>query len=393
MSGGKLQSGKGPSHVRNLEKRWPRVPVGRGLLGRLFHVLQQKLTNQLNPVNQHPSSPTLFSLPALRLGWRRILLLLGLGLLTCLFLLVLGGGQAAMTALVAVDPRWIAVGFLVHYSGFVVRGLRWQQLLQALGYRFTWRYMMTLLLSGWFVSALLPARAGDLLRVALLRTPTPNHAVAPVAASVGSIVMERVLDMGALLLLGASVGFALLRSEMPGWIVAAYGSTLVLLGLAVVALWIAPPLLHWLHRRSSQPLWQKLFDLAIQVVESLQTLRRFPALALLILLESLYIWLCDGVLMWCVLKAMGVVAPLSSILFVALTVDIFAAIPLTPGGIGQIESVNVALLALLPLPTFNLAAAVLLNRAISYWSFLVFSGIVTFAAGIGQMMVGKAVER
>jgi uncharacterized protein (TIRG00374 family) len=85
---------------------------------------------------------------------------------------------------------------------------------------------------------------------------------------------------------------------------------------------------------------------------------------------------------------MGVDAPLASITFVALTVDIFAAIPLTPGGIGQIEAVNMALLALLPLPAFNLSAAVLLNRAISYWSFLLFSGIVTFAAGIGQMMVG-----
>jgi uncharacterized protein (TIRG00374 family) len=91
--------------------------------------------------------------------------------------------------------------------------------------------------------------------------------------------------------------------------------------------------------------------------------------------------------MWLVLKALGVTAGLGSITFVALTVDIFAAIPVTPGGIGQIEAVNVALLALLPLPPFNIAAAVLVNRAISYWSFLLFSGFVTFAAGIGQLMM------
>lgn len=339
-------------------------------------------------MNQHPPSPTLFSLSTLRLGWRRILLLAGLGLLSLIFLLILGGGKEALAALVAVDPGWIGLGLLIHYSGFVVRGLRWQQLLQALGHRRPWRYVMTLLLSGWFVSALLPARAGDLLRIALLRTPTSARAVTPVAASLGSIVMERALDMAALVLLGASVGFTLLRSEMPGWIVAAYGSTLILFGLAVLLLFVAPPVLLWLRRRLPQPLWQKMLDLAAQLVQSLQTLGRSPALALLVLVESLYIWLCDGVLMWCVLKAMGVAAPFQSILFVALTVDIFAAIPLTPGGIGQIEGVNVALLALLPLPAFNLAAAVLLNRAISYWSFLVFSGIVTFAAGIGQMMVG-----
>lgn len=323
----------------------------------------------------------------MHLGLRRIAILLGLGVLTIVFLLAVGGGWTALAALAAVDLRWIGVGLMIHYSGFVVRGVRWRQLLQVLGHRLSWRYVMGLLLSGWFVSALLPARAGDLLRVAVLRTTIPGRAPIPVADSVGSIVTERVLDMLALVVLGASVGFTLLRTAMPGWIVAAYGSALLLLGLALVALLIAPPLLQWLRRRSQQALWQKALDLAAQLVQSLRALGRFPAVTLLVLVESLYIWLCDALLMWTVLQAMGVAAPLASITFVALTVDIFAAIPLTPGGIGQIEAVNLALLALLPLPPFNLSAAVLLNRAISYWSFLIFSGIVTFAAGIGQMMV------
>lgn len=339
-------------------------------------------------MDQQPVSPAPFQLPTLRLGLWRVVILLGLGILTVVLLLTLGGGRASITALTEVNLAWIGVGLLIHYSGFAVRGLRWQQLLQALGHRLSWRYVTTLLLSGWFVSALLPARAGDLLRIALLRTPTPRRPAIPVADGMGSIVMERASDMLALVVLGATVGFTLLRTQMPGWIVAAYGSAIVLLGLATVALLVAPPLLQWLRQRSTYPLWHKGLDLVAQLVQSLRALSRAPLLALLVLLESLYIWLCDGVLMWAVLKAMGIAAPLSSITFVALTVDIFAAVPLTPGGIGQIEAVNVALLALLPLPAFNLAAAVLLNRAISYWSFLLFSGVITFVAGIGQMMVG-----
>lgn len=339
------------------------------------------------PVKQPPDVPTTFHLPTLHVGLRRVVILIGLGVLTLALLVVLGGGRAALAALVAVDLRWIALGLVIHYSGFVVRGVRWQQLLRVLGHRLSWRYVMGLLLSGWFVSALLPARAGDLLRVAVLRTATPAHSPVPVAESVGSIVTERVLDMIALVVLGATVGFTLLRTAMPGWIVAAYGSALLLLALALVALLIAPPLLQWLRRRSQQPFWQKLLDWAAQLVQSLRTLGRFPLMALLVFGESLYIWLCDAFLMWAVLRAMEVAAPLATITFVALTVDIFAAIPITPGGIGQIEAVNVALLALLPLPPFNFSAAVLLNRAISYWSFLMFSGIVTFAVGIGQMMV------
>ena len=339
-------------------------------------------------MNQQPHSPTPFQLPTLRLGLRRLALLGGLGVLTVVFLITLGGGQDALAALLTVDLRWIAVGIAIHYSGFVVRGVRWQQLLRALGHRLSWRYAMTLLLSGWFVSALLPARAGDLLRIAILGVPNPKHAAVPVADSLGSIVLERALDLVALVVLGAGFGFALLRTTMPGWVVAAYGVTILLLGVAAVALLLAPALLHWLRRWSAQPLWQRAIALAGQLVQSLQTVGRSPLIALQVIGQSLYIWLCDALLMWTVLKAMGVDAPLASITFVALTVDIFAAIPLTPGGIGQIEAVNMALLALLPLPSFNLSAAVLLNRAISYWSFLLFSGIVTFAAGIGQMMMG-----
>lgn len=342
-----------------------------------------------NLVNQQPEVPTLFHLPTMHVGLRRIVILIGLGLLTIVFLLALGGGRTALAAVAAVDLRWIGVGLIIHYSGFVVRGVRWQQLLKVLGYPLSWRYVMSLLLSGWFVSALLPARAGDLLRVALLRTATSSHPPIPITDSVGSIVTERALDMIALVVLGAGVGFTLLRTAMPGWIVAAYGSALLLLGLALVALLIAPPLLQWLRRRSKQPFWHKALDLAAQLVQSLRTLGRFPAMTMLVLVESLYIWLCDALLMWAVLQAMAINAPLAGITFVALTVDIFAAIPLTPGGIGQIEAVNMALLALLPLPPFNLAAAVLLNRAISYWSFLIVSGMVTFAAGIGQMMLSR----
>ena len=339
-------------------------------------------------MRQPPEAPAPFSLPSIQLTPWRILLLMGLGLLTIGALIIFGGGQTALTALTTVDLRWIGIGMVIHYSGFVVRGWRWQQLLRAAGHRRSWRYVTALLLSGWFVSALLPARAGDLLRIALLRSSTANQPPIPIADSIGSIILERALDMLALVVLGATVGFTLLRTAMPGWVVAAYGSALFLLGVAGVAIVVAPPLLHWLRRQSPQPFWQKSLDLAEQLVQSLRALGRSPAITLLVLVESLYIWLCDALLMASVLAAMGVAAPLPAITFVALTVDIFAAIPLTPGGIGQIEGVNVALLALLPLPAFNVAAAVLLNRAISYWSFLLVSGIVTFAAGIGQMMVG-----
>lgn len=318
---------------------------------------------------------------------RRIALLAGLALLTLALLLTLGGGQAALQAVMGADLRWLGLALLIHYSGFAVRGLRWQQLLRLLGYPLGWRYSTALLLSGWFASALLPARAGDLLRVGALRLAHEAHPPVPVADGLGSIVLERVLDLLALLLLGAGLGFLLLRTQLPTWVVGAYGVGLVALVVLTIALVAAPALLRWLRTWFTHAWWQQLLDFAAELVQSLRALGTHPLVALLVIGESLYIWLCDALLMWLVLRSMGVATGFGSIAFVALTVDIFAAIPLTPGGIGQIEAVNATLLALLPLPPFNVAAAVLLNRAISYWSFLLFSGLVTFAAGIGQLLV------
>lgn len=326
------------------------------------------------------------SLARLILTPRRLVVLVAVALVTLLFLLIWGGGEAVIAALQAADLRWMVPAVLFHYSAFAMRGLRWQQLLRRLGHHLSWRYTSTLLLSGWFVSALLPARAGDLLRVGLLRMEERGHPPVPVADSLSSIVLERTLDLLALVGLGASVGFALLRSQLPGWITLAYAVGVT--GLLVLggALLVAPTMLQWLSRWFDYPLWQKLIAFATEVVMALRTLVSQPTLAIILLLESIYIWFCDALLLWFVLRAMAVEAPLASITFVALTVDIFAAIPITPGGLGQVEAVNGALLALLPLPPFNIAVAVLLSRTVSYWSFLAFSGAVTFGAGIGQLL-------
>lgn len=337
------------------------------------------------------------ALALLRLDRKRIVLLAALGGLSIALLLALGGGRTALAALVHANWRWIGLAIAVHYSGFALRGWRWQQLLRTMGYRFTWRFTTTLLLTGWFVSALLPARAGDLVRVGVLHAPPQeqlqSRQVVPVATGLGSIVLERALDLLAILVLGAGFGFVVLRNQLPGWVLAAYGVGICGLIVFGVVLLVIPSVLGWLRRWSDHRFWQLALDFAAQLVDSLRTLIRQPQTALLVVAASLYIWLCDAVLMWLCVGSLGTWLPFGRAAFVALTVDVFATVPLTPGGIGQIETVNATLLALLALPTTQVAAAVLVNRTISYWSFLLFSGVVTFAAGFGQWIGRSTPEK
>jgi uncharacterized membrane protein YbhN (UPF0104 family) len=86
-----------------------------------------------------------------------------------------------------------------------------------------------------------------------------------------------------------------------------------------------------------------------------------------------------------VVLSLGQAFSLAAATFVALTVDIVAAVPLTPGGMGQVESAYAALLALIATAGLPIPAVILATRAISYWSFLIFSGLVTLLAGFGRI--------
>ena len=323
-----------------------------------------------------------------RLNWQRAAILLALGLLTVALLLAVGGGREAVAALGSADWRLVALAALIHYSGFAVRGHRWQLLLRAAGHRLPYRYVTGLLLSGWFISALVPARAGDAARVGLLRAPlNKTHASVPVASAASTIVLERALDMLAILALAAAFGVGVLRGRLPSWVLVTYAVALTLLVALGVAVLAAPKLIDALRKISQRKPWQRALDFGAQVVDSLRSLPRRPSAAALVVAESLYIWLCDALLLWLVVASLGTWLGVANAAFVALTVDVIAAVPVTPGGIGQIEAAYGALLALLPAQaTFSIAAAVLIARAVSYWSFLLISGAVTYVAGFRQAL-------
>ena len=324
---------------------------------------------------------------------RRLVLIGLLGVVTIAVLVVLAGGKAALDAVVKANWAILGLAVLVHYSSFALRGHRWQRLLGALGYPLPYLYTTGLLLAGWFASALLPARAGDWLRVGVLRLDTERHQPVPVPSSLSSIVLERVLDILAILVLGAAFGFLLMRDQLPTWLLASYlvGISLLLLFGAVLVL--APPLLNWLRKLWQHRYWQLAIDFVAHFVEGLRTLFRQPPTAILVIVESIIIWLCDALVLWLVVLSLAAPLSLPAAAFVALTVDVLAAVPLTPGGIGQIEAAYAGLLALLALPALNVGAIVLVVRFITYWSFLVFSGLVALAAGFGSLMPNALATR
>ncbi len=312
----------------------------------------------------------------------RLALIGALGILTLLALVRLGNIDISLDTLRRIQPGYLAAAVAVHYSGFVVRGDRWRRLLTAMGYRVSYGYAFSLLLAGWFISALVPARAGDLARAGLLRR---DHAV-PVASGLGSIAAERAFDALALVLLAALAGTWALAGRTPVWV---WQSAAVIAGLAIVAaggLIAVPRLESRLAGLAAWPVYQKGLRFGFDLLRSIRELGRQPAALLVVAAQSVYIWLCDGLLAYLLLGGLGYRVPPPVAAFTAMAADLAVTVPLTPGAVGQFETAFVGLLALFAVPASQAGLAVLLNRFISFWTFIAFSGLVTYLSGLSRAL-------
>jgi uncharacterized protein (TIRG00374 family) len=125
------------------------------------------------------------------------------------------------------------------------------------------------------------------------------------------------------------------------------------------------------------------------LLDSVRDLGQHPIVLLVVAMESVYVWLCDVFLAFLLLYGLGTPLPLAVAAFTALAADLAVTVPITPGAIGQFEAAFIGLLALFAVPASVASLAVLLNRFISFWTFILFSGLITYLAGFGRIFTGS----
>jgi uncharacterized protein (TIRG00374 family) len=106
---------------------------------------------------------------------------------------------------------------------------------------------------------------------------------------------------------------------------------------------------------------------------TLGSLRRIP----LVLALGVAGWLCEAGRLALVIQAVGVNVALGLVLFVPMANGLLTAVPLTPGGLGVVET-GVSGLLRLELAVELAIAVALVDRTISYLS-VVLAGGVAFA--------------
>jgi uncharacterized protein (TIRG00374 family) len=89
------------------------------------------------------------------------------------------------------DPVFVLAALFGYYLSFPVRAIRWARLLREGGARIFGRDLLEILLLGWFVNCLVPAKLGDLYRSYLVK----RRFGISLSRTVGVVVAERLLDL------------------------------------------------------------------------------------------------------------------------------------------------------------------------------------------------------
>ena len=278
----------------------------------------------------------------------------------------------------AANPLLLLAAFVIFYLGFPLRGLRWAMLVRRSGFQLKVRDSMEIIFLSWLVNCLVPAKLGDVYRAYLLKI---NSEVS-LSRTFGTVFIERILDLFAIASLGLAAGFVSFRSGLPGDVQIVFA-----IGVVVVLLLAAGLLtMRNFGRRilTKLPLPHRVLELYDRFEEGVfasMGIRALPRLAII----TGFIWATEAMRLFFVVQALnlpGVHLGISGAFFVALTGSLLTAVPLTPAGIGIVETGVVGLLTLVYGVAPNDALAItLVDRAISVLSIIALGSIAYAISG------------
>jgi uncharacterized protein (TIRG00374 family) len=251
---------------------------------------------------------------------------------------------------------------------FPLRARRWRTILDPVAPRLPFGPLWRATAIGMMANNVLPARAGELVRVFVLVRERKD---VPWSAALASLAVDRVFDALCVVLL---LVVAMLAPDFPtsfviqgrpvqsiafvmaGVVVVAFG------GLFAVAQW--PHAMESLAVRIAGTLLPRFRDRVGALVHALAAglvVVREPARFLATFAWALAHWLMNALAFWFGFRAVGIVAPFTAALFVQGIIVIGVAVPSSPGFVGVFETA-----AKLALPVYGVDPVQAVTWAIGF---------------------------
>ncbi len=254
-------------------------------------------------------------------------------------------------ALVHAQYWWLVPGVLVYFVGVWVRAWRWHYMLRPLK-KIPTRTMFPIVAIGYMGNNIYPARAGEVLRAAILK----QREGVPISASLATVIVERIFD-GVVMLAFVFVNLPeMARLAQQSVKVSGFGiefvaivGTIVFVGALLVFLAVAmfpkvtermvDVLLKFLPAR----LRDRTRDLTMRFLSGLESLRS-PQEALMIFFTTVLIWLLETGKYWFVMHAFNFSVSYFALMLMNGVVVLATTLPSAPGYVGTFDAPGIAVL-------------------------------------------------
>lgn len=251
------------------------------------------------------------------------------------------------------DYKWIILSFVMGYAAYVSRGLRWLQLLEPMGYKPKAINAINSVAITYFTNLALP-RAGEVARATSLNQSEDI----PVDKLLGTIVIERIIDM--IFLLSLMVLTVIIRYEdlinffetalsQKGGSDPSEGSNfLIYFGVTILALMLVAFLLR--NRIKQTSIYDKVRAFLSGIKEGIKTVKHMKNKSVFIA-HSFFIWIMYYLMVYVVFFAMPETSNLtiSDGIFI-MAVGSLGMVAPVPGGMGAYHGAIMIGLFLLGIP-------------------------------------------
>lgn len=263
------------------------------------------------------------------------------------------------------ETSWVALGVLAILGATLFRAWRWKLLFPPTTPRPPFARLWTILIVGQTTNILVPARAGDLLRVVLV-AETDERAKAETLAT---IALEKLLDTVVFLgLTGVVSALVVLPRDLA---VARHGliwGSLVLFAAALAGFAALGPLARLVGRLAWLPAsWREaVVDRVLVPAGRGASVLRRPPLLVASLAFSVVTWGASWFANYCCLVALGLEPAALAALLVLVVLQLGTAVVTSPGGLGVFEYLCVVALAAFDVPRSDAAAYGVLLHGVAY---------------------------
>ncbi len=247
---------------------------------------------------------------------------------------------------------WLLPGIAVYFVGVWVRTWRWHYLLRPLK-KIPTASMFPIVTIGYMGNNIFPARAGEVLRAAVLK----NREGVPISASLATIIVERIFD--AVVMLGfvffnlpelarlthdsGFLGNTNIRDVALWGAVIFIGALLIFLAAAMFPRVTEKIVTVMVLRLVPQRFRQQTLALALKFLTGLESLRS-PQEALMIFFTTVLIWLLETGKYWFVMHAFPFQVSFFALMLMNGIVNLTTTLPSAPGYVGTFDAPGIALL-------------------------------------------------